>query len=129
MAKISQQDGGGGPEEKNTTQRLEKRIIEENLQDDKGRLEEKNTTQRLEKRIISKTSTLIMSAFGFVTALAWNDAVQTTLDRIFGKQTELWAKYIYASFLTAMVVLIAVWLDRVAKNLTKEEKKTKEDDE
>ncbi len=90
---------------------------------------EKKTVQRLEKRIITKTSTLIMSAFGLVTALAWNDAVQTTFNLIFGKQSELWAKYIYAFFLTVVVVLIAVWLDRIAKNILKEEKQAGEDDE
>lgn len=72
---------------------------------------------KIEKEILGKVSTLIMSGLGFVTALAWNDAIQNLFREIFGQQKEIWAKFIYAVFLTFIVVIIGIQIDRILKKI------------
>ncbi len=73
----------------------------------------------IEKNVLGKVSTLFMSGLGFVTALAWNDAIQTTFRMIFGDQSEIWAKFIYAVFLTVVVVVIGFQIDSILKQIKK----------
>jgi uncharacterized BrkB/YihY/UPF0761 family membrane protein len=87
---------------------------------------EKSINQ-LEARVIDKITTLIMSGLGFVTALAWNDAIQTIFREIFGQQEEIWAKFIYATFLTVIVVIVGVQLDKVLKKIKKNREKDSEE--
>jgi Mn2+/Fe2+ NRAMP family transporter len=85
----------------------------------------KKEISAIEGQVIDKVLTLVMSALGFVAALAWNDAIQTTFKTFFGEQSELWAKYIYAVILTTIVVIISIQLDKALKKIKKE----KEDQE
>jgi len=85
----------------------------------------KPALSNVEKKILDKLSTLIMSAFGLVTALAWNDAIQTLLKSLFGKQSEIWAKFIYAIFLTAIVVIIGIQIDNILKSYKEKQKEKK----
>jgi hypothetical protein len=71
----------------------------------------------LEQKVIDKILTLVMSALGFVAALAWNDAIQTTFQVIFGEQNKIWAKFIYAIILTTIVVLVSIQLERTLKRI------------
>ncbi len=71
--------------------------------------------------IIQRTTELATAGFGFVAALAWNDAIQSLVVKIFGEQSRVLAKFIYAVILTIAVVLITTQLGRVAAKL-KEEK-------
>jgi len=89
----------------------------------KSKIKSKKKIDSLENRVIDKVLTLVMSALGFVAALAWNDAIQTTFNKFFGEQSELWAKYIYAVILTTIVVIISIQLDRALKQIRKEDHK------
>lgn len=91
--------------------------------------EEGEGAKKIEERIISKTSILIMSGLGYVTALAWNGAIQSTFREFFGSQDGLWVKYVYAVLLTVFVALVTIWLDRMTSSISKEQKKTKEKNE
>lgn len=82
----------------------------------------KKEISELEEKVVDKILTLVMSALGFVAALAWNDAIQTSFKLIFGQRKEIWAKYIYAIILTTIVVIVSIQLDRVLKKIKDEEK-------
>ena len=59
--------------------------------------------------------TLILAGFGIVAALAWNDAIQTLFNFLFPKNQELIGKFIYAVFVTIIVVIISLQLQRIFK--------------
>ncbi len=86
----------------------------------KSKAKSEEEIKSLEGKVIDKILTLVMSALGFVAALAWNDAIQTTFNTFFGKQSELWAKYIYAAVLTTIVVIVSIQLDRAMKKIRRE---------
>jgi hypothetical protein len=65
--------------------------------------------------VIQKILELMTAAFSLVAALAWNDAIQSLFQRIFGPASSLPAKFLYAGFITAMVVWIGIRLSRVTK--------------
>lgn len=71
----------------------------------------------LRAEIIQKITELSTAGFGFVAALAWNDAIQSLVVQLFGEADRLLAKFIYAVILTAAVVLITTQLGRIAVNL------------
>ena len=58
--------------------------------------------------MLEKVSELATAGFGLVAALAWNDAIQTLFKEIFGTQSAVWAKFIYALLITSLVVLLTV---------------------
>lgn len=63
---------------------------------------------------------MAMAGFGFVAALAWNDAIQSLVIQIFGEQSRLAAKFAYAFVLTIAVVLITTQLGRLADKFKNE---------
>ncbi len=85
----------------------------------------KEEISEIEAKVVDKILTLIMSALGFVAALAWNDAIQTTFNNFFGKQSELWAKYIYAAVLTTIIVIVSIQLDKALKKIKKKKNNNK----
>lgn len=57
---------------------------------------------------LSKASTLLTAAFGFVAALAWNDAVQSLVKELFGTAAgSITAKFGYALIITIVFTLIS----------------------
>ena len=78
---------------------------------------EKSPSLRL--ALLENMSTLVSAGFGLVAALAWNDAIQTLFNRVFGAASSLVAKFLYAAFITAVVVLVTTRLTRVADTVKK----------
>lgn len=76
-----------------------------------------NMTNDLKKEIIEKLTTLATAGFGLVAALAWNDAIQSFFKQIFGDQSGVWAKFIYAIIITILVVVVTTQLGRLANKL------------
>lgn len=70
--------------------------------------------------MLEKTTELAMAGFGFVAALAWNDAIQSLVIQIFGEQSRTLAKFLYAIILTIAVVLITTQLGRLADKFKNE---------
>jgi len=62
------------------------------------------TIQEAQKETSKTMVTLIVSSFGLVTALAWNDAIQSFFNLVFPKSGGLVGKFIYAIFITIIVV-------------------------
>ncbi len=63
-----------------------------------------------------KTADYILAAFGFVTGLAWNEAVKALIEQFFPfSNTTVWAKLIYALFITLVFVVISTSVMRTLK--------------
>lgn len=68
--------------------------------------------------LIEQLVTLSTSGFGFVAALAWNEAVQALvkeyIDTYFPSQSGVISKLIYALFITLLGVIITYQLSRLS---------------
>lgn len=69
---------------------------------------------RLPQAVLDKALTLMLAGFGFVAALAWNDAIQSLFAEIFGDQGTLIAKFGYAIAVTALITFLSMRLSRYA---------------
>lgn len=70
----------------------------------------------ISKQVKDKTVGYILTAFGLVAGLAWNDAIRSTIDRFFPlDQGNIILKFIYALAITIVVVLIGWVLSRDEK--------------
>lgn len=71
----------------------------------------------VKKQIIEKLSVLLTAAFGFVAALAWNEAIQAIFKEFFGAQSKITAMLIYAVVVTIVAVIITVWIGKIAEKV------------
>jgi hypothetical protein len=70
----------------------------------------------LKKEIRSRTVGYIVGALGLVAGLAWNEAIRQLIDVIFPLgHNSIWAKFIYAIIITAIVVWVSMYLMRFAE--------------
>ncbi len=67
----------------------------------------------IRKESLSKITTLIITAFGLVAALAWNSAIQSIFSKIFGSTTDMFALLGYAVFVTLIAVIVTIYLTRL----------------
>lgn len=68
---------------------------------------------KFHKAVFEKAITFMLAGLGFVVALAWNDAVQSLFNQLFGPTgNTVIAKFIHALFITAIATIIAVRLGR-----------------
>lgn len=83
--------------------------------------QKKKVTSEIRERIAS----YVVAAFGFVAGLAWNDAIRTLIDTLFPlRKDTLIVKFLYATLVTIVVVIISMIILRVMKkNSTDESKK------
>ena len=74
----------------------------------------KNRSKEIRKEVRQRTVGYILAAFGFVAALAWNEAIRDLIEYFFpiNKNTVL-IKFIYAIVLTFLVVIVSVYLARL----------------
>lgn len=76
----------------------------------------KKETQEIQKEIRKRTVSYILAALAFITGLAWNEFVKALIEYLFPLARDtLWTKFIYAVFLTLVVVLVSVYLARIFK--------------
>lgn len=66
-------------------------------------------------------SQLATAGFGLVAALAWNDAIQTLIARIFPTGSGLISKIIYALIITGVAVFITYLLGKMNQEAQNEE--------
>ena len=55
---------------------------------------------------LEHTQSLMTAGFGLVAALAWNTAIQDLFQRVFPNQSSLIAKFLYAMFVTVLIVVV-----------------------
>jgi hypothetical protein len=69
-------------------------------------------------RIIIQTMiTLAAASLGLVAALAWNEAIKATIERVLGKDDGLAGLYIYAVLATAIAIVVLLVLGRAAARI------------
>jgi TRAP-type C4-dicarboxylate transport system permease small subunit len=78
----------------------------------------------LEKEIREKTMGYIITSFGLVAGLAWNDAIKAFIERFFVEPGDgLKAKFLYAAIMTVFVVSVSLYLARIFRVEKKKDKK------
>lgn len=64
-------------------------------------------------QVREKTIGYILAALGFVVALAWNDAIKTSIENLFPLNKDgIFAKFIYALLMTTIIVVATIFLTR-----------------
>lgn len=66
---------------------------------------------------------LATAGFGIAAALAWNDAIQTLINRLLPKGSELLSKITYALLVTGLAVLVTYFLGKMTQKASAEEEK------
>ena len=82
--------------------------------------ERKKRTIEMKDKAIDKMITFITSAFGFVAALSWNNAVKNLFDKYYAVGEGISAMFLYALVVTALAVVIIVLIERISLNLKSE---------
>jgi hypothetical protein len=78
----------------------------------------------IRKEIRSRTIGYIVGAFGLVAGLAWNEAIRQLIDVLFPlSKNSVWAKFVYAIIITAVVVWVSVYLVRLGDQAEQKESK------
>ncbi|HOX96533.1 MAG TPA: DUF5654 family protein [Candidatus Woesebacteria bacterium] len=81
----------------------------------------KKKVNKLSQEIAIQTLTLVSSALGLVAALAWNQAITEYVDvyikPYFAKGSGVISLFIYAIFITAITVVVALQMARIKKGL------------
>jgi len=69
-------------------------------------------------RIMLQTMiTLASASLGLVAALAWNEAIKATIQRIFGTDDSLAGLYTYAILATVLAIVVVTLLGRAAARI------------
>ncbi|MFC1630156.1 DUF5654 family protein [Patescibacteria group bacterium] len=71
--------------------------------------------KRTQAEAKEKMATLILAGFGLVAALAWNDAIQTMFQVLFPQSEGVVGKFVYAVFITVVVVIVTLQLKRISE--------------
>ncbi|MFH1621000.1 MAG: DUF5654 family protein [Patescibacteria group bacterium] len=71
----------------------------------------------IRREVMKKTLELMTAALSLVAALAWNDAIQAIFLKIFGPQSSVVAKLIYATAVTVIVVYVGFKLVAITKKI------------
>lgn len=69
-------------------------------------------------RVFVQTMIALASAsLGLVAALAWNEAIRSTIQQVFGTDDSLTGLYTYAILATAIAIIVLIILARIASRL------------
>ena len=75
----------------------------------------KEEIKETKKELKERTITLLLAGFGFVAALAWNEAVKNLFDVILPKGSDLIGKFLYALLVTVVVVVLSLQLQKISE--------------
>lgn len=67
----------------------------------------------MKKEVIERFVILITGAFAFVSALAWNSAIQELFREFFPTRTGLIAMFLYAVLVTIIAVFLTLWISKL----------------
>jgi hypothetical protein len=76
---------------------------------------------RLSSTILERLTILVLSASGFIAALAWDDALKAFFREVVLQNASISGKFFYAIFVTVIAVLLSVFLSK--KIIAKRKKK------
>lgn len=81
----------------------------------------KEHSAKVSGEVKDKTLSFIMTAFGLVAGLAWNEAIQSLISQLFPiDKGSVWAKFIYAVVMTLILVIITIYLTKIFKKKEQE---------
>lgn len=69
-------------------------------------MSEKQEQASLKIEFLEQTQSLMSAGFALVAALAWNTAIQDLFARVFPHQGGLIAKFVYASLITLIMIIV-----------------------
>ena|SRR3989344_8233421 len=73
-------------------------------------------SKEIRREVREKTLGYILTAFGLVAGLAWNEAISELIGYLFNvEKNSIIAKFIYAAVITLLVVVASVYLTRFLK--------------
>ena len=72
------------------------------------------------QKVFFQSLTLISSAFAFVAALAWNEAIKALIDRYVPSGSGIYSKFAYAIIVTVVVVIVTSRLTRLMEKFDKQ---------
>lgn len=75
----------------------------------------------VESEFFRTVSTMVVSAFGLVAALAWNTAITNILQRYLRSGSNATSWIIYAVVVTMLAVLVTIYIGRLAKRYDRSE--------
>ena len=71
--------------------------------------------EKFSKELRRRAFGYITTAFGLVAGLAWNEAIKALIENFFPlSQSGMIAKFVYAVFITVLLVFISVYILRTA---------------
>jgi uncharacterized BrkB/YihY/UPF0761 family membrane protein len=74
----------------------------------------KKESEKISGEVKEKTLGFILTAFGLVAGLAWNEAIQSLIKSFFTVDKDsVWVKFLYAIVMTFLVVLVTIYLTRL----------------
>lgn len=75
----------------------------------------KTEGDRLQREMREKSATYIAGGLGIVVGLAWNEAIKALIDYFYplASANSIFAKFLYAIILTAIVVVVTIYIVRV----------------
>lgn len=83
----------------------------------------RESSAELSRKVREKIIGYILAALGLVAGLAWNDAIKAGIESVFpAQENSLWARFVYAIVITAIVVIVSVNLAKLACKREEEEK-------
>ncbi len=56
-----------------------------------------------------------MGGFGLVAALAWNEAIKSLFENLFKDKGSIISKFVYATIITVIVVIVSIQLQRLGR--------------
>lgn len=87
----------------------------------KGAAGVRKEVAELKKELIQRGTSWILAGFGVIAGLAWNEAIKSLFDLLFGPtKASLMAKFLYAIFVTLIAVIITRRLGKLIDEATKE---------
>lgn len=95
------------------------------MENNNNKLEKiKRESKKISGEVKEKTLGFIITAFGLVAGLAWNEAIQSLIKSFFTVDKDsIWVKFIYAIVMTLLVVVVTIYLTRLFGKNEEENKK------
>ena len=80
--------------------------------------------EKFSKELRKRAFGYITTAFGLVAGLAWNEAIKAFIEHFFPlSQSGMIAKFVYAAFITVLLVFISVYILRTVDSEDKAKEK------
>lgn len=80
-------------------------------------------SRKIRRELLKTMVSLATAGFGFVAALAWNEAIQAIIKKFIPDASGALSKFIYAVIVTGIAVFITYTLGKMTGEIEKEDNK------